>query len=253
MADQEDEVAGLGEGADGGNPAACVYVDLACLLLSRGLDDILKWVLLLLDPRDLKACRQVCCQWNTFIKKQLWGTTAGRRRLESKAAARWRVSDAIMVPLGRTHHRSSYYSLHVDDKYIFCGQRYMVSVYSVSTGLWVRDLHCGANSYYICVAGASAVVAAASTGGCLTFIWRKAGTMKQLHQGRHHPDNMIKSIAACDGKVVTGGRDGRIVVLEEGEAGTWSVTGVMYTNRLPWGRMEKWLDCAREWVAAFPE
>ena len=58
-------------------------------LLGRGLDTVLERLLLLLGPRDLKACRRVCRRWDAFIREHLWGSRAGRRRLERKAAARW--------------------------------------------------------------------------------------------------------------------------------------------------------------------
>ena len=65
--------------------------DPAVLLLDRGLLAILERILLLLvGPRDLKVCRQVCRLWSDFIKEKLWGSRAVRRRLEARLAARWR-------------------------------------------------------------------------------------------------------------------------------------------------------------------
>jgi hypothetical protein len=77
-------------------------LDPVGLLLARGLDTVLERLLLLLGPRDLKACRRVCRRWDAFIREQLWGSKANRRRLERKAAAMWRKGDTPMVELGRT-------------------------------------------------------------------------------------------------------------------------------------------------------
>jgi hypothetical protein len=82
--------------------AGAPCLDPVDLLLGRGLDTVLEQLLLLLGPRDLKACRRVCRRWDAFIREQLWGSKAGRRRLERKAAARWREGDSTMVELAWT-------------------------------------------------------------------------------------------------------------------------------------------------------
>ena len=79
--------------------------DPVALLLDCGLGTVLERVLLLLGPRDLKACRRVCRRWSDFIMEQLWGSRANRLRLESKAAAQWRESDAAQVELTRIRHQ----------------------------------------------------------------------------------------------------------------------------------------------------
>ena len=40
--------------------------------------------LLLLDPKDLKACRQVCSLWDNFIGEELWGRKACKAKLAGK-------------------------------------------------------------------------------------------------------------------------------------------------------------------------
>ena len=63
-------------------------------LLQHGQDAVLEKIFLLLEPEELKACRQVCTIWNQFILEKLWGTKFGRNRIKKKLAKRWRESDS---------------------------------------------------------------------------------------------------------------------------------------------------------------
>ena len=44
--------------------------------------------LLLLDPKEIKACRLVCKEWSVFIMADLWCSTSGRKKLSQKLAHR---------------------------------------------------------------------------------------------------------------------------------------------------------------------
>ena len=51
--------------------------------------------LLRLNPRDLKACRLVCWEWHLFIRDKVWGSKAGRAKLERKLVDRWMNRDDL--------------------------------------------------------------------------------------------------------------------------------------------------------------
>ena len=54
----------------------------------------LRGCLMLLDPKDLKACRQVCKSLNEFIKSEVWGTEGGKKLVTQKLVNRWMTADA---------------------------------------------------------------------------------------------------------------------------------------------------------------
>ena len=43
---------------------------------------------LLLDPKEIKACRLVCKEWSVFVMKDLWCSKSGRKKLSQKLAHR---------------------------------------------------------------------------------------------------------------------------------------------------------------------
>ena len=43
---------------------------------------------LLLDPKEIKACRLVCREWSVFVMDDLWRSTSGRKKLSQKLAHR---------------------------------------------------------------------------------------------------------------------------------------------------------------------
>ena len=43
---------------------------------------------LLLDPKEIKACRLVCKEWSMFVIYDLWWSTSGREKLSQKLAHR---------------------------------------------------------------------------------------------------------------------------------------------------------------------
>ena len=46
--------------------------------------EILRDSLMLLDPKDLKACRQSYKRLNEFIKSEVWGTEGGKKLVTQK-------------------------------------------------------------------------------------------------------------------------------------------------------------------------
>ena len=43
---------------------------------------------LLLDPKEIKACRLVCKEWSVFVGDDLWCSRSGREKLSQKLAHR---------------------------------------------------------------------------------------------------------------------------------------------------------------------
>ena len=43
---------------------------------------------LLLDPKEIKACRLVCKEWSVFVMNDLWRSKSGRKKLSQKLAHR---------------------------------------------------------------------------------------------------------------------------------------------------------------------
>ena len=154
--------------------------------------------LLLLDPKDLKACRQVCSSWDKFIVDEVWGSKACKAKLAKKLLHRWMNDEAENIGSPESQvgtARDNVVSLFFDDTHVFCGQRnHMVGVYSLANGEWIRDLKPTdpmpprlANEY--ChgfppdaplVSGGKQIVAAAIW-GCVVTVWSCRGEMEELH------------------------------------------------------------------------
>ena len=137
-----------------------------------------------LKPRDLKACRLVCWEWNVFVRDEVWGSKAGRAKLEGKLVARWMNSDATFTKIGEA--RGPVYSIFCDDQHVFCGQDNdpngdepgTIGVYTLA-GEWVRNL-----DQEIRLDGLIAVgegIIAAVTGENVVTVWSTRGDMRQLH------------------------------------------------------------------------
>ena len=45
-----------------------------------------------LGPKSLKSARQVCKEWNQFIKSQIWMNKEMRKRLEKRLVQQWRMN-----------------------------------------------------------------------------------------------------------------------------------------------------------------
>ena len=85
--------------------------------------------LLLLDPKDLKVCRQVCQSWNMFIKSKVWGSASGKRLLTKKLVNRWMTVEVRSEEVGTMEPES----LVCNDRYIFCGhENGIVDVFSIA-------------------------------------------------------------------------------------------------------------------------
>ena len=137
-----------------------------------------------LNPRDLKACRLVCWEWNVFVRDEVWGSKAGRAKLEGKLVARWMNSDATFTKIGEA--RGPVYFIFCDDQHVFCGQDNdpngdepgTIGVYTLA-GEWVRNL-----DQEIRLDGLIAVgegIIAAVTGENVVTVWSTRGDMRQLH------------------------------------------------------------------------
>ena len=84
--------------------------------------------LLRLNPRDLKACRLVCWEWHLFIRDEVWGSKAGRAKLERKLVDRWMNDDGddlTATKIGEA--RGKVESLFCDNQRVFCGYEYVLN------------------------------------------------------------------------------------------------------------------------------
>ena len=137
-----------------------------------------------LNPRDLKACRLVCWEWNVFVRDEVWGSKAGRAKLEKKLVARWMNSDPIFTKIGEA--RGPVYSIFCDSQHVFCGQDNdpegddpgTIGVYTLS-GEWVRNLDQEIRQDGVIAVGEGIV--AAVTGERVVTVWSTQGDMNRLH------------------------------------------------------------------------
>ena len=87
----------------------------------------------------------MCSTWNQFIKDNVWGTAAGRSSLTRRLVHRWRNMEGRLTMVG-TLRPERVVGLFSNDTHVFCGidsileERGVVSVYSLETGAWIRDL-----------------------------------------------------------------------------------------------------------------
>ena len=139
--------------------------------------------LLLLNPKELKACRLVNSVWDEFIVDEVWGKNRGRRKLEEKLVERWKTTDPMAVELSQVSGQIC--SMFCNDSLVFCGLASgRVSVYSLTSSEWVRDLMPGEVGpgfiSFTKVSGGKAVIAAAMWGSMVT-VWSSQREMEQLY------------------------------------------------------------------------
>ena len=154
---------------------------------------ILRDSLMLLDPKDLKACRQSCKSLNEFIKSEVWGTEGGKKLVTQKLLNRWMTADARPEDLGTVGQEVA--NLVCNDQFIFCSDKNgIVDVFSIASGDLVRQLLPDEN-----VAGeieerisgrvavkeglvASALIRTCDVGfKCCGSIWSTGGEMEMLN------------------------------------------------------------------------
>ena len=93
---------------------------------------------LLLDPKDLKACRLVSTTWSKFIKKEVWENPSGRKKLNEKLVQLWKTADPVPKELGQ---REWMFAMMCDDRYIYNAvSDGRVEVNKLSDGVKVTDL-----------------------------------------------------------------------------------------------------------------
>ena len=94
---------------------------------------------MLLHPKDLKVCRQVCKSLNKFIKSEAWGTEGGKKLVTQKLANRWMTADARPEELVTVGQEVA--NLVCNDQFIFCSDKNgIVDVFSIASGDLVRQL-----------------------------------------------------------------------------------------------------------------
>ena len=88
---------------------------------------------MLLDPKDLKVCRQVCKSLNKFIKSEVWGTEGGKKLVTQKLLNRWMTADARPDDLGTVGQEVA--NLVCNDQLIFCSDKNGIAdVLSIASG-----------------------------------------------------------------------------------------------------------------------
>merc|ERR1719209_1469128 len=73
--------------------------------------------LLLLNPEELKNCRQVNKEWNKLIKKEVWGRPRWRKELEKKLVNRWNTQNPDTMVLGQAREKVA--RIFCNDRHIF--------------------------------------------------------------------------------------------------------------------------------------
>ena len=161
-------------------------------LVSKLLDDgggrqFLASCFLLLEPKDLKACRLVCSSWNVFIKDDVW--VEFRSRLKRKLVEQWKSTDYDLTRPARWFPKEVT-SLFVNDTHIFCEHSggLGIAVHSLENAAWTKDLvpsvekpdDCGSLNFKIPLAGGEGIVASIAWNKIAT-LWSSKGEMEQLN------------------------------------------------------------------------
>ena len=112
-------------------------------------NEVFSKILLLLDGRSLQTARQVCPDWNIFIKDQVLGTVEGRRVMERTLQHQWRESAPARSEF--TIEGLSFATvLTVTDKFAVIHSEtssgmMKINVVKIREGVEVFDLSCLAN------------------------------------------------------------------------------------------------------------
>jgi len=189
-------------------------------------DLFLQSVFLLLDPASIKKCRSVCKQWDGFIKRRLWTSRVGRRRLKSKLSNLWKNGESEISPFAWS--KRVIYCIECDDNAVYCGTvDGFTEIYNVVTGELMHQLCCKDHTEGVteCVQFSIGEDIIATLTECGNIcLWDKQ-TCHLEYQARPHEDGVgVYGIKARDNKVVTGASDGNIFVFEKEEGEQWVKT-----------------------------
>ena len=164
----------------------------ALLRISEGGVNFFASCLLYLDPNELKVCRLVNRAWDKFIRKEVWGSKVKRLLLKERLLQRWKNVDPAAEEFGPVRMmvdpdqvNKGVDSIFCNNSHVFCGLPCgKVSVYSLTTGNWVRDLVPGGvdedEDNETKMKGSDLVVAAFILEDTKVTVWSSTKEMEQL-------------------------------------------------------------------------
>jgi len=199
--------------------------DLMGELFYHDLDQPLQRIFLSLDPVSLKASRQVCKDWENFIKRRIWGSQRGSlpyRTLRSKLDHHWRHAspDVRTVSLeigGDNTFGANVHCVSCDDSLVICGMKNSEArVFDIQTLELVTVLDCsldllGEHGEVQQDIGREVVCTVTEKGD--VSVWRR-GDWSLLYKSCHHGKVEVYGVRVVKDYVITGGCDGRIAVLK---------------------------------------
>ena len=172
-------------------------------------------ILLLLHPKDLKACRLVCSAWNEFITEEVWGRKAGRAKLKQKLLRSWKNTNSDGIKKVE-EARIEVYNIFSNNEHIFCSHRNgLISVYNLF-GAWMRDLNTEKLLPYPMLAGGKDILAVVSGSSKVianrVMVWGIHGDLELLHElnlgFRDFEISFVRKICVAEG---TGNIKSRVV------------------------------------------
>ena len=99
---------------------------------------------LLLDPKDLKACRLVSKQWAEFIKREVWNNEYGKKRLTQMLLQRWMTEnpkEEVLFNQEVNLENREITNMLCDEEYVYCADSTgKVRMFRLSDGVMEREL-----------------------------------------------------------------------------------------------------------------
>jgi len=206
------------------------------------LDEIIQKVFLNLDPKSLHVSRQVCGQWNKYIKGRVWGSPFGRNQLLKKLKFQWqngtpreqllrsqleyenKETELIQISEeGENDYKDKPFYVAGDDEILVCGfydgkaKVYNLNQSSLEPPPILAVLDCSkveAEHNYNPVqldVGKDIIVTVDVVG--MVTIWKRKD-FTPVYQIPHHGENEVLGIKMVGNQILTGGNDGKVALLK---------------------------------------
>lgn len=198
-------------------------------MFEQDMDQCLQHVFLDLDPASLKASRMVCRQWNQFILKRVWG--AKRKVLLEQVQRKWRKGSVSRTSLERGSDNPEGFDsitfINCDDRVITVSRESgLVSVWNTADNSKMFTLDCTKDDNLPAwgpqVALGKSVIA--TTGGSVVRLWNKSNGSLEYGDTLHGTNSRVLGLGVtCEDLVISGGSQGRLVILARAEENGWEV------------------------------
>ena len=217
-----------------------IDTDLISMLISSNIEEPLIGIFMNLQPRSLHISRQVCKKWNQFIVDRIWKNRPIKKYLKKRLNSRWKGEEPKIEDI-----RIPQYIRHMkirNDTVIIGEHMGRVRVMDRNTGTNKFILNHDDPSFhddFLCtliIDCSDEIIVTISTGRTTEnklIVWNYKNGKKLitfLPQIEKKPSKEINSVKIMNDRILTGGREGHLIVMRIERNEEDEPNGIMIEN-----------------------